>query len=109
MKKNAFLFAGKENRRIFTPVITTTNTTKMKNAIEFKNGLTVGKFQKTSEGFFDYTIEISGQTYFIGQPKRGKWAAYDEVEREYYAINNTRKDVVADIISGLYYQYKHSL
>jgi len=23
MKKNAFLFAGKENRRIFTPVITT--------------------------------------------------------------------------------------
>lgn len=30
MKKNAFLFAGKENRRIFTPVITTTtNTTSM--------------------------------------------------------------------------------
>lgn len=36
MKKNAFLFAGKENRRIFTPVITTTankmTTTKLKEA-----------------------------------------------------------------------------
>lgn len=30
MKKNAFLFAGKENRRIFTPVITTT-ANKMRN------------------------------------------------------------------------------
>jgi len=47
MKKNAFLFAGKENRRIFTPVITTTNTTKMRlpnektatgEVITFENG-----------------------------------------------------------------------
>ena len=30
MKKNAFLFAGKENRRIFTPVITT-KANKMRN------------------------------------------------------------------------------
>ena len=30
MKKNAFLFAGKENRRIFTPVITT-KANKMEN------------------------------------------------------------------------------
>lgn len=81
----------------------------MKNAIEFKNDLTVGKFKKVSEGFFDYTIEINGETYYIGQPKRGMWGAYDEVEREFYAINSTRKDVVADIISGLYYQYKYSL
>jgi len=28
MKKNTFLFAGKENRRIFTPVITTKAKTK---------------------------------------------------------------------------------
>lgn len=36
MKKNCILFAGKENRRIFTPVITTTTnkmtTTKLKEA-----------------------------------------------------------------------------
>jgi len=31
MKKNAFLFAGERKGRIFTPVITTTNTTKMRN------------------------------------------------------------------------------
>lgn len=36
MKKNTFLFAGKENRRIFTPVITTKankmTTTNLNNA-----------------------------------------------------------------------------
>jgi len=30
MKKNCILFAGERKGRIFTPVITTTNTTKMK-------------------------------------------------------------------------------
>jgi len=79
------------------------------NATEFKNSLTVGKFKKSNEGFFEYTIEIGNETYFIGQPKRGYWAAYDKIEREFYAINTTRKDVVADIISGLYYQHKNGL
>ena len=81
----------------------------MKSAIEFKNSVTVSKFRKSNSAYGDYEVTIQGEVYYIDQPKKGKWACYDEVEREYYAINNTRKDVVADIISGLYYQYKYSL
>ncbi len=33
MKKNRILFAGERKGRIFTPVITTTNTTKMTKAV----------------------------------------------------------------------------
>jgi len=83
----------------------------MKTAIEFKNSLTVSSFRKIKGDYAygEYEVTIQDKVYIIDQPKKGKWACYDEVEREYYAINNTRKDVVADIISGLYYQYKYSL
>jgi hypothetical protein len=81
------------------------------NAIEFKNSLTVSKFKKVKGSFNvgEYIVTINDKDYIIDQPKKGKWACYDEVEREYYAINNTRKDVLKDIISGLYYQYKYGL
>ena len=81
------------------------------NAIEFKNQIEVSKFRKVKDAnaFGEYEVTIQDKVYVIDQPKKGKWACYDEVEREYYAINNTRKDVVADIISGLYYQYKYNL
>jgi len=82
----------------------------VKNAFEFKNSITVGKFKKATAGSFgDYVVEINGENYIIDQPKRGYWGAWDNLQNEYYAINKTRKDVVADIISGLYYQYKHGL
>jgi hypothetical protein len=81
----------------------------METAIEFKNSLTVSKFRKSTSPYGEYEVTIQGKVYIIDQPKKGKWACYDEIEREYYAINNTRKDVLSDIISGLYYEYKHSL
>ena len=78
------------------------------NAIQFKEGLKVSKFRKT-DTYNDYELDINGKTYYFVNHKSGVWSAYCEVEQENYAYNTTRKSVVADVISGLYYQYKHGL
>lgn len=72
---------------------------------EFKSGLKIGKYKK--EGF-GYRITIDSESYYIEQPKRGYWAAYDAENREYYAINDTRKDCLEDIIRGLYFSAKEN-
>lgn len=81
----------------------------MKNALEFKNSLTVSKIRKAVNQVYEYEFDINGETFYIYRVKAGMWCAYDAANSECYAYNNTRKDVVSDIISGLYYQYKHNL
>ena len=79
------------------------------NAIEFKNSLTVSKIRKATNEVYEYEFDVNNETFYIFRAKAGQWCAYDTVNNECYAYNKTRKDVVADIISGLYHQYKYSL
>jgi len=51
MKKNTFLFARKENRRIFTPVITTK-----------ANKMTTTKLRKG-----EYQVSLNGNTYTVAR------------------------------------------
>jgi hypothetical protein len=87
MKKNAFLFAGKENRRIFTPVITTkankmTTTTQIQNAkiitkyngqelveaVLIGNGRKLDCYKKPNGNFF-VSLEKFNADFFAGSAK----------------------------------------
>lgn len=80
MKKNAFLFAGKENRRIFTPVITTTI-----------NKMTTTKLRKG-----EYTATVNGKTYKIEHHNwdgDNGWNLYD-ADGEWCGCADTKKKLV---------------
>ena len=83
MKKNAFLFAGKENRRIFTPVITTK-----------ANKMTTTKLRKG-----EYQITIGGRTLdlindiCIETGKNQGWILYNE-QGEWMGSADTKKKLV---------------
>jgi len=65
MKKNTFLFARKENRRIFTPVITTK-----------ANKMTTTKLRKG-----EYQVSLNGNTYTVARNihEDGKsWYVHDK-------------------------------
>ena len=81
------------------------------NAIQFKEGLKVSKFRRSLDvyEYYDYAFDINENTYYIYKHKNNTWSAYDLGDNEFYAISNTRKEVVTTIISGLYYQYKHNV
>lgn len=79
------------------------------NAIEFKNNLKVSKIRKAVNEVYEYEFDVNNETFYIYRVKGGQWCAYDVVNNECYAYNKTRKDVVSDIISGLWFQYKNNL
>ena len=83
----------------------------MINAIEFKDSLTVSKFIKSeySYDYWDYKVEINEDTYYIYKHKNNTWSAYDIEENEFFAISDTRKDVVKNIISGLWRLHLNTL
>ena len=110
MKKNAFLFAGKENRRIFTPVITTKankmNTLKRIRGTynkvvtiistdvrvvngEMKEGRTTIKTYKTKKEFYRFlatveAIELTVTQNIKGFLKQAKELGFEcEVDENY--------------------------
>ncbi len=84
------------------------NTTTMTNAIEFKNNLVVTKIRKSTDTYNEYEFDINEKTYYIYKHRNNTWSSYCEVDQEFYAYNTTRKSVVADIISGLWIEYKNN-
>lgn len=84
------------------------------NAFEFKQSLNIGKFKKnnTGEGVYDYSLTINGDTYyfvnwtFAGSPKCVSWSLLTECGSEAYCYAESRKQVLADLLTSLYLQYK---
>tara|TARA_R110001606_G_scaffold371302_1_gene528045 strand:+ start:201 stop:446 length:246 start_codon:yes stop_codon:yes gene_type:complete len=76
------------------------------NAIQFKEGLKVSKFRRSLSTYNDWELDINGKTYYLYNHGLNTWSAYCETAKEFYAYNTTRKEVVADILSGLYFEYK---
>ena len=83
------------------------------NAFEFKSNLNISKFTKnTGEGMYDYSLTINGETYYFvnwawtGAPKCVSWSLTTEDGSEAYCYAESRKQVLADLLTSLYLDYK---
>ena len=60
----------------------------------------------------DYSLEVGGQIYYfcnnssIGETGYTKWCLISEDGSECYCFNQTRKQVLADLLTSLYLDYK---
>ena len=88
------------------------------NAFEFKQSLNIGKFKKLNGGntplMADYSLDINGVTYYfcnnthIGETGYTRWCLVSEDGAECYCFNETRKQVLADLLTSLYLDYKRN-
>lgn len=84
----------------------------MQNAFEFKSNLKIGKFTKAVNELYDYTLTINDDTYYfvnhnwVGAPKEFKWSLIAEDGSENYCFAESRKQVLADLLTSLYLDYK---
>lgn len=84
------------------------------NAFEFKSAINISKFTKnnTGEGMYDYSLTINSETYyfvnwsFAGSPKEVSWSLITPCGSEAYCYASSRKQVLADLLTSLYLDYK---
>ena len=82
------------------------------NAFEFKSNLNISKFKKASGELYDYSLTINGETYYFvnhawtGAPAGFKWSLITEDGSETYNYAESRKQVLADLLTSLYLDYK---
>ena len=86
------------------------------NAFEFKASLNIGKFKKVNGGdaplMADYSLNINGETYYfcnnthMGETGYTKWCLISADGSECYCFSNSRKQVLADLLTSMYLEYK---
>ena len=90
------------------------------NAFEFKAALNIGKFKKTTNDagaplLADYSIVVGGEKYYfcnnseMGGTGAYKWCLITEDGTETYCPAESRKQVLADLLTSLYLNYKFNL
>lgn len=85
------------------------------NAFEFKSQLNIGKFRKVdsdSPSMADYSLDINGETYYfsnnthLGETGYTKWCLVSADGSECYCFSYSRKQVLEDLLTSMYLEYK---
>ena len=80
------------------------------NRLDFRASLTIGSYRRSKENGIDWEIDINGITHYMiryPKPSGSSWVAYDMDIKEEFGFDDTRRELLESIISGLWFVDKN--